>query len=557
MRDNRLTIILCLFVFGLVSALLTLNNAQNTLATAPVQSVQSVQNSPTLTPSFPTATPLPVVGGQENVSVTVNLPSQGITQQTSGYVSDVIAVPLDNPQPFLDVGSIWRLSSPLDDTGVVTVGMRGSVDGAAWAEWTTHDHFHLTDSGDMYGHLITFPAETRFIQFQITWNTRIDVQITAVELAFISPGATSQTVINQLNQQTEPVPIARLAQAQPVVSRTNWGCPDGQNSPQWSPSYTTISHLIVHHTVSPNGESDYPARMRSIWNYHTNSLGWGDIGYNYLIDPNGVIYEGRAGGDGSVGAHFSCMNSRTMGIAMIGTFSSQSPTQNALRSLERLLAWKADSLNISPLNTSYHSPSALNLRNISGHRDGNSSPYGCPGGTVCPGDVLYGLLPQIRNNVQAIVQNAATATPTPTTTPTPTRTPTPTITPIGFAFNMVDHIALLDGMQRFSPENMRIILVVFREQYADVYVEIGGVTGIATVYFQPSYNFAVFAVQTVTPQITAVPLSESYVDTVNSTLPQIIIDGLDFVLTRRYPAGYDVEGLRVVNNMLEVGLIEP
>lgn len=555
MRDNRLTIFLCLVVFGLVGALLTLGNGQDAQANAPVQSVQTVQNSPT--PPIVTLTPFPVMGEQENISVTVTLPEQGITQQQSSYLSDVIAVPIQNPQPFLDVGSIWRLSSPLTDTGVVTIDMRGSVDGVAWSVWTTHDHFHLTESGDMYGHLITFPAETRFVQFQIRWNARIDVQITSVELAFISPGATPQTVINQLNQQTEPVQISRFAQAQPIVSRTNWGCPDGQNSPQWSPSYTSITHLIVHHTVTPNGESDYPARMRSIWNYHTNTLGWGDIGYNYLIDPNGIIYEGRAGGDGSVGAHFSCMNNRTMGIAMIGTFSSQSPTQNALRSLERLLAWKASALGISPVNSSYHSPSALTLPNIAGHRDGNSSPYGCPSGTVCPGDVLYGLLPQIRSNVQAIVQNAATATPTATVTPTPTQTPTPTITPIGFTLSYFDHIELLDAMQRFAPPEMRIILVVFRDNLADVYVEIDGVTGIATVYFQPSFNFALFAVQSVSPQLTATPLSPSFTDAVNRSLPQDIVNALDFLLTRRFPAGYDVEGLRVINNRLEVGLIEP
>jgi len=517
-----------------------------------VQTVQNSHNTPT-----PGATPFAIMPDVRGETVQIVLGSSGALASSSVVQSQIIAVPLDNPQPFLDVGSLWRLSAPLTDTGAVTIRMRGSVDGDTWDAWIAHDHFHLTDSGDMYGHLMTFSSETRFIQFEIMWNTRTDVRIDSVELSFISPGNTPDTVLSQLSAPTSAEGIARLdVPAQNVTSRTNWGCPEGQNSPQWSPVYTPVTHMIVHHTVTPNGENDYAARVRSIWQYHTNTLGWGDIGYNFLIDANGVIYEGRAGGEGSRGAHFSCMNTNTMGIAMIGTFSTVSPTNSALNSLENLLAWKGDSIGIAPQNVSYHAPSALNLPNIAGHRDGNSSNFGCPGGTVCPGDVLYGLLPQIRQNTANVI-NANLASPTPTVTPTPTTTPTPTITPIGFALTTFTHLDVLNALQNNAPESVQIILVTFNDNLTDIYVDIGGIRSIVTVYFQPSSLVAIFhiqAVQAIDPEIT---LSQTYIDTIYAIVPSLIVSGADDLLEARVGVGYDVEGMRVINNRLQIGYITP
>src|SRR5262245_44507247 len=122
----------------------------------------------------------------------------------------------------------------------------------------------------------------------------------------------------------------------PVVTRTEWGCPDGQTTTHGTLSYATVTHLIVHHTAMGNEapNSDWPAIVRSIWNFHVFERGWADIGYNYLIDPDGVIYEGRAGGDDVVGAHFSGVNAGTVGVAMLGAFTSAPPTSQALNSLK-------------------------------------------------------------------------------------------------------------------------------------------------------------------------------------------------------------------------------
>src|SRR5689334_8596277 len=183
----------------------------------------------------------------------------------------------------------------------------------------------------------------------------------------------------------------------PVVTRTEWGCPDGQITTHGSLSYTTVTHLIVHHTFSPSVavNGDWAALVRSIWHSHVFTNGWADIGYNYVIDQNGIIYEGRAGGDNVLGAHFSGVNGGTMGVVIIGDFTSTAPPAAALGSLKKILAWKADQRGIDPTGQSLHASSGLMLKNISGHRDG-------PGATECPGDSFYPMLPGIRTDVKAL-----------------------------------------------------------------------------------------------------------------------------------------------------------
>jgi uncharacterized protein (TIGR03437 family) len=187
----------------------------------------------------------------------------------------------------------------------------------------------------------------------------------------------------------------------PVVTRTEWGCPDGQITTHGSLSYTTVTHLIAHHTAMGNETpgSDWPAIVRSVWNFHVFERGWADIGYNYLIDPNGVIYEGRSGGDNVIGAHFSGVNAGTMGVAILGDFTNAAPTIEALNSLKKILAWKCDQRGLDPSGRSLHVASRLNLNTISGHRDG-------PGATECPGDSFYPLLPAIGAEVKNLLSSA-------------------------------------------------------------------------------------------------------------------------------------------------------
>jgi len=158
-----------------------------------------------------------------------------------------------------------------------------------------------------------------------------------------------------------------------------------------TPVYTDVTHIIVHHSAAnyPEGQ-DYKQVVRSYWDYHVNTHGWDDIGYNWLVDPNGVIYEGR--GKDKKGAHFSGANSNTMGVCVIGDYQTATPTNVSLNKLEDLIAWEASRKNIDVLTTGLHDASGLTIYHVAGHRDG-------PGSTECPGNNLYNLLPQIRTTV--------------------------------------------------------------------------------------------------------------------------------------------------------------
>ena len=153
--------------------------------------------------------------------------------------------------------------------------------------------------------------------------------------------------------------------------------------------------VFVHHTDTTNSYSCSSSAqiVRGIYAYHVLSLGWNDIGYNFLIDRCGRIFEGRYGGMTRpvVGAQTGGFNWETAGIAMIGTFNTVRPTSSALWSLERLIAWRLDVAHVNPLSTSLMTSSGNNpeypaghklwLRNVSGHRDGYP--------TACPGNALY------------------------------------------------------------------------------------------------------------------------------------------------------------------------
>jgi hypothetical protein len=196
-------------------------------------------------------------------------------------------------------------------------------------------------------------------------------------------------------------PEVSCACSQPsYCDRACW-CPTNDCDPVAPAASTAPTHIIVHHSAGSNTSSNFAAVVAAIQDFHVNTNGWDDIGYNWLIDPNGVIYEGR--GDGKRGAHFSCMNGGTTGICLLGNYQTTTPTAAAITALEDLLAWEACDKNIAPGNWSWHSASQQHMASISGHRDGNAAPApaSCAVGTVCPGNSFYPQLPDLRMRVAA------------------------------------------------------------------------------------------------------------------------------------------------------------
>jgi hypothetical protein len=187
------------------------------------------------------------------------------------------------------------------------------------------------------------------------------------------------------------------------IPRNVWGNSFGLTEDIYVPPavLTEVTHLIVHHSASSNQSNDWPAVVASFFDYHVNTNGWQDIGYNWLIDPLGNLYKGRGGGEDVRGAHMCGYNNNTMGICVIGTFTSVMPTQEALAMLEQLLSYKACQKSFDVRERADIVSHAGNMFRISGHRDGCAPNY-----TECPGTQLHAFLPMIREGCSSYIQDS-------------------------------------------------------------------------------------------------------------------------------------------------------
>ncbi len=205
-----------------------------------------------------------------------------------------------------------------------------------------------------------------------------------------------------------------------VVTRAQWGADESIR--KGPPKFAPLTKLFVHHTVTApsDADPDPASTVRAIYAYHVQGNGWDDIGYNFLVDGQGRIYEGRyartykAGeiptgedtmGYGVIGAQVAGFNAGSMGVAMIGDYTNLEPTSKAMTAVENLLAWKADRHDIDPLASDSFTAAdgtSHTFPNLAGHRDAGS--------TACPGNRLYPLLPEVRRQVAKTVVLAHAST---------------------------------------------------------------------------------------------------------------------------------------------------
>ena len=264
-----------------------------------------------------------------------------------------------------------------------------------WQEWQAMDDQHNEEDIQDRQTFVLNPFEEQILAWEI--HSSDLPQSDLVMRFFTAPKENNQDL--QLDFSSISDPESCSCPRPPVCDRNCW-CPDGTCPP---PTYdnTTPTHLIVHHSAGFTNATDYQYVVAYYWDLHVNTNGWSDIGYNWLIDPNGVVYEGR--GSGHSGAHFSCMNSGTLGFCVIGDYRTNPVQSAALQSLAEILLYEGCQNSINLADSSVHTSSQLMLRHISGHRDGNSASVGCPKGTVCPGQVLYDKLDSL---ALALSQNA-------------------------------------------------------------------------------------------------------------------------------------------------------
>ncbi|MGW0333171.1 N-acetylmuramoyl-L-alanine amidase [Streptomyces sp. NPDC003011] len=215
-----------------------------------------------------------------------------------------------------------------------------------------------------------------------------------------TPSVTPTATVPTAPPSTAPRPT--------ITSRAAWGA-DESISPE-EPGYLPggkIKAVVVHHTAESNTYTcaDGPAVVRGIYAYHVRQLGWKDIGYNFLVDKCGTVYEGRKGGvDRPVmGAHAYGFNAETTGISVLGTYTDVAPSEAAMVSVARIASWKLGQYGVSPNGTTsltagdsgrnytgatWSKGAQLSFPTIHGHRDGYN--------TQCPGDQFYAKLPTLR-----------------------------------------------------------------------------------------------------------------------------------------------------------------
>ena len=298
--------------------------------------------------------------------------------------------------------------------GSVDIRLRTSMDAGSWGPWFTAPLEVVDENGAPQAFIDPiWTGAGRYVQVQADRTPHADPSPSqacgsspstppekpAWSRASRVPSGASRPRWPASRSRTPP---PRRPPTPAIVTRAEWGADETLRS--GSPSYAPVKVAFVHHTASGNvyAQADAPGIVRAIYAYHTKTLHWSDIGYNFLIDRYGTIYEGRYGGiaRGVIGAQAGGFNTGSTGISVLGTFIDQAPPAETVAALERLLAWKLGVAGLDPTGTStltcgltdrYVNGAKVTFPVIAGHRQANY--------TECPGDAFYALLPAIRANV--------------------------------------------------------------------------------------------------------------------------------------------------------------
>ena len=306
------------------------------------------------------------------------------------------------------------------DPGVATVQAKVRVHShGAWTDWST---LSKSDSGADGGSPDDANGVPRDGTEPLWVNSADGVQAVFVSstgqpprdlrVDMVDPGASGADATLSHSPTLSSAAVARADALQPqIFTRADWGADEGLRlgaCPSGPENAGAIKVAFVHHTVTGNdyAPGDVPAIIRSIYAFHVQSEGWCDVGYNFLVDKFGRVFEGRFGGidQAVLGAHTGGFNTGSFGVAMIGTFSTVTPPTAMTDAVSQLLAWKLSLAYVNPesqetltaavFDQNRYAPGTQVLFNvISGHRDADL--------TACPGNAGYAVLPFIRQAVFA------------------------------------------------------------------------------------------------------------------------------------------------------------
>lgn len=298
--------------------------------------------------------------------------------------------------PFWSVGIGWA-----GDVGLwPIVELQVSYDGTNWGEvWNMTARVDDGGQQSIDGRLFTdllFTEGEEFIRYRTVDNEENLAPVAGLAITYIDPtdGPWDEdranvmmrtSAVSERNPDTDAPPS--------IITRAEWGADESYRfdtyGEVWPPEYATVEHAIVHH-AAVNYPGDGFQAVRSIYYYHAVTQGWGDIGYNYVVDTSGKIFEGRVGGANVIGGHSYEYAIGSSGICIMGDFSTRNAPDASIAALVHILAYVTRDLDTYATKQFHEVP---NLPTICAHRDVNQ--------TSCPGDYLYDDLPEIRDLVAA------------------------------------------------------------------------------------------------------------------------------------------------------------
>jgi hypothetical protein len=330
---------------------------------------------------------------------------------TGEEIPGLPALTVSRPEsaPFSAVGVTWERDDSVEE---VVAQVRVRAEGGSWGSWTRleKDDAEQTDPGDGVrdgtAPYYTGPASGMEVIVQaLDGSSPQDVRIELIDPG-TSPADAAVSESRALDEAEAATPMP------PIYSRAQWGADESIRA--WDPSYApSIKAATIHHTADKNSYTAdaVPGIMRAIYAYHTISRGWGDIGYNVIVDKFGRAWEGRYSGDRGiaspvVGAHAGGFNTGTFGVSMLGDYSTTTPSEAVVDTVAALVAWKLSLYGVDPRGTTtlvsggggtakYAAGTSVRVPTVFGHRD--------VGSTSCPGQAGYAKLGDIRTRAAAAV----------------------------------------------------------------------------------------------------------------------------------------------------------
>lgn len=341
---------------------------------------------------------------------------EGLARVAPGAV--VVHQRIDDLDPFELLGVTW--AEPVG--GAVTVAARVREAGG-WTAWSVLDVVAaapapgtaearraragseplLTGRADAAEVRVTSPEQLPDLRLDL-----VDPGSSLADEAITGGPKDASSTTSAASAASAPVSSGRPA----MVTRAQWGADESRRS---DVGYSqSLKAMVVHHTATTNSYSssaEAAREIRAVYAYHTGSQGWSDIGYNFVVDRFGTVFEGRAGSIDRlvIGAHTGGFNTDTMGVAALGTYSTTSASSAQQSAIAQVIAWKLGQYGVDPTGwatltsagggiSRYPDGRQVTVAAVSGHRTF--------GYTECPGDALAARLGSIASTAQRLVDAA-------------------------------------------------------------------------------------------------------------------------------------------------------